>query len=103
MSQTETNQTQTRETFEQLEGFKEIKPETINVGDHVRYTVEKYGIENTRKCVYAVIRKISQDRTAFRVSGYKSDPVESWVLDLENKFKHFRFYKKVQIERNIKW
>ena len=103
MSQTLQTETQTRETFPQLEGFKEIKPETINVGQHIRYTVEKYGVENTRKCVYCVVSKISQDRTAFKVGGYKSDPCESWVVDLNNQFKTYRFYKKLEVERVIQW
>jgi hypothetical protein len=100
---TNQTQTETRETFEQLENFKEIKAPTINVGDHVRYTVEKYGVPDTRKCVYCVVKKISKDRQAFRVSGYKGDPAESWVLDLQNKFKNFRFYKKILQERVIQW
>ena len=91
------------ETFEQLEGFLEIKANQIEVGDHIRYTVDKYNVPDTRKCVYAVILKRSKDKTAFKVSGYKSDPCESWVLDLSNRFKTYRFYKKVVEERQIAW
>ena len=104
MSQTETPQTSTaRETFPQLEGWKEIKGPTLNVKDHFRYTVEKYGEIGTRKCVYAVVSKISKDRTAFKVGGYKSDACESWTLDLSNKWKTYRFYTKVEVDRIIEW
>ena len=75
-----------------LQGYKLVDDlETVKVGDHLRYTSNKYG-EDGRKCSYIIIKSIDEDKV-MTVNSYK--PIyDDWRIDPYNQFKHYYFYKK---------
>ena len=87
----------TVENFEKLQGFNEVNPLDLKEGDHIRYTKKGYQTE-TRKCVYAVIKCING--SCLFVESYTGKSPNgvtkpfSWTVDVNNKKKGFRFYKK---------
>jgi len=85
----------TVENFEKLQGFNEVNPLELKEGDHIRYTKKGFQTE-TRKCVYAVIKCING--SCLFVESYTAKDSNkkpfSWTVDVNNKKKGFRFYKK---------
>lgn len=100
---TDANTQQTHEDFDQLIGWEETDHTELTAGQHFRYTVDKYKQPGVRKCVYAIVDKVSKDKTAFSIGGYKSDPLERWTLDTTNQWKTYRFYIKTSEDRVIDW
>tara|TARA_R110000772_G_scaffold53495_1_gene122394 strand:- start:3871 stop:4209 length:339 start_codon:yes stop_codon:yes gene_type:complete len=65
---------------------------TVAVGDHMRCTLNRYK-EDGRKCSYIIVKSIDGD--ILTVNGYKST-YSNWKIDPQNKYKEYKFYKKVQ-------
>ena len=77
---------------DKLKGYREISASTLKVGDHFRYTCNKFN-EAGRKVTYAVVKSVSQDRLYLWVNSYQPKFAD-WRLDLNNPSKLFRFYSK---------
>lgn len=87
-----------------LKDYKVVSPIELKVGDHIRYTSNRYKLPG-RKCNYVIIKKIIAE--GFLVNGYTPDnknEYPDWLLDPGNKFKKIKFYIKKEedeIEKGI--
>ena len=90
----------TPEDKEKLKDYEVVKNlNSINVGDHFRYTQNKYQ-QQGRKLCYAVVHSIDYDNQILEVNGFKPKHSEeqkyaNWQIDYINKYKNYIFYKKV--------
>lgn len=70
-----------------LHGYKEITPDKLREGLHIRYTMNQYQNETQRKCVYAIVKSLNP----LIVRGFKSD-FPPWKLDIANINKAIKLY-----------
>ena len=82
-----------KEEFEKLKDYVEVKPESLKVGYHFRYTVNIYK-EEIRKCCYAIVTGLENDNN-IKVKGYKSEHPD-WTIQPNHKYKKYRFYRRKQ-------
>ena len=72
---------------------------TFKVGDHFRYTQNKYR-ENGRKLAYGVLHGIDKENKILEVNGYTNNDEEqkfpNWHIDISNKYKNYVFYSKTR-------
>ena len=99
---TDTNQTdqteqteqkeQPKEDFDELDKYEEVQPSAINVGDHFRYTTNRYKTGG-RDCKYGIC-KGRDDAGNIETTCYKPLPTyKPFILSKNNKYKELRFYK----------
>ena len=81
------------EIHEKLDGYFEVKPSVLVVGDHFRYTQNNYK-DVGRKCSYGIV---TETTPGLKVRGYKST-YAPWTLDVQNPYKELRFYIKDKTE-----
>ena len=83
-----------------LNGYGEIRGDTIKRGDHFFYSQNKYQ-EEGRKLVYGVCSSATKGRLT--VNGYvpkgQEPEHDPWVIDINNKFKEYRFYFKPNVPK----
>ena len=76
-----------------LNGYVEVGGDTIKRFDHFFYSQNKYQ-EEGRKLVYGVCSSATKGRLT--VNGYvpkgQEPEHDSWVIDVNNKYKEYRFY-----------
>ena len=77
----------TIENFDKLRGYTEVNIDDLKVGDHLRYTSNKYK-EVGRKISYGVVKSINP----LMVNSYKDVKYPNWELDVSNKYKNIRLY-----------
>ena len=77
----------TIENFDKLKGYSEVNIDDLKVGDHLRYTSNKYK-EIGRKFAYGVVKSINP----LMVNSYKDVKYPDWKLDISNKYKNIRLY-----------
>ena len=85
-------------TENKLNGYGEVGGDVIKRGDHFFYSQNKYQ-EEGRKLVYGVCSSATKGRLT--VNGYvpkgQEPEHDPWVIDVNNKFKEYRFYMKPTI------
>ncbi len=72
--------------------------EDFKVGDHFRYTSNKYQIKG-RKLAYGVIHGNDIQNRVMEVNGYTNDDEQkypNWKIEVDNRYKQYVFYKKVR-------
>lgn len=92
-----------------LMDYSMIEFNKLKVGDHFRYTSNKYKdprsgvdtVEDGRKLTYAVVKTVDED--FFTVNGYQGkktggvtvgNKYPDWKIEPKNKYKNYIFYKK---------
>jgi hypothetical protein len=84
------------EVFEdKLNEYSEVDGNTIKRSDHFFYSQNKYQ-EEGRKLVYGVCSSATKGRltvNGYVPKGQEPEP-DPWVIDVNNKFKEYRFYVK---------
>ena len=80
----------TIENFDKLKGYSEVNIDDLKVGDHIRYTSNKYK-EIGRRINYAIVQSINP----LMVNSYKDVKYPNWNLDVNNKYKGIRLYRKL--------
>ena len=78
------------ENFDKLKGYTEINVNDLKINDHIRYTSNKYK-DDGRKISYGVVKSINP----LMVNSYKDIKFPDWKLDINNKYKGIRLYKKL--------
>jgi hypothetical protein len=78
------------ENFDKLQGYTETTADKLKIGDHLRYTSNKYK-EEGRKIAYGVVKSINP----LTVNSYKDIKFANWKLDIMNKYKNIRLYIKM--------
>ena len=73
---------------------------SLILGDHFRYTQNKYK-EAGRKVAYGVVHGIDNNNQILEVNCYKSNDEEdykypNWKIDLKNKYKNYILYNKIE-------
>jgi hypothetical protein len=80
---------------DKLNGYKEVEGNSIKRFDHFFYSQNKYQ-EEGRKLVYGVCSSATKGRLT--VNGYvpkgQEPEHDPWVIDVNNKYKEYRFYVK---------
>ena len=89
----------TLENKHKLNDYEVVSFSDLKLDDHCRYTSNVYQATG-RKLAYAVIHEIDYENKVMKVNGYKSNHDEEkkypdWDLNLNNKYKNYIFYKKV--------
>ena len=83
-----------------LNEYVEVGGDTIKRGDHFYYSQNKYQ-EEGRKLVYGVCSSATKGRLT--VNGYvpkgQEPEHDPWVIDVNNKFKEYRFYIKPKVPK----
>jgi len=77
----------TIENFDKLKGYSEVNIDDLKIGDHIRYTSNKYK-EEGRRINYAIVQSIHP----LMVNSYKDVKYPNWKLDVNNKYKNIRLY-----------
>lgn len=81
-----------------LENYERIDFANLNVGDHFRYTSNKYQ-QQGRKIAYGVVK--SKGVSSITVNGYIPNPEEEspmypdWTIKHPDRNKQYNFYKKI--------
>jgi len=91
-----------KEFSDKLKNYERVAVASLAVGDHIRYTSNKYK-EVGRKCCYSIIKEVNEDGT-FTVNGYSPNGVNQypdWKLDTANKFKRILVWKKKEDENQF--
>jgi hypothetical protein len=76
-----------------LANYQEIKPEDIEIGMHLRVTMNIYQ-KNGRKIRYVIVKQVDTEGTLI-VNGYDQN-YPDWLIKPYDKNKKFIFYKKIQ-------
>jgi hypothetical protein len=82
-----------KENFNKLKGFSEVSNKDLDIGDHFRYTCDKWK-DVGRDCKYGIVVAIDDDGE-ITAQCYKPRPhYKPFGLYTSNSDKNFRFYKK---------
>ena len=80
-----------------LRDYDIISFSSLKMGDHFRYTSNKYR-EQGRKLSYGVVHGFDKENKILEVNGYTADDEDqkypNWNIDYNNKYKHYVFYTK---------
>ena len=83
---------------QKLSDYEVTEFSTLKVGDHFRYTCNKYQERGHRKLAYGVVHGVDKENKILEVNGYTTNNEEpqfpNWEINLNNKYKNYILYKK---------
>lgn len=92
------NQYLSQSDAKKLENYERVDFGNLNVGDHFRYTTNKYQ-QQGRKLAYGVVK--TKELGSITVNGYSPNPEEEpmypdWTIKHPDRNKQYNFYKKIK-------
>lgn len=90
-----------KDELNKLKGYSMIDLNDLEVGDHFRYSSNKYK-ELGRKLAYAIVKRIEHQEDGsnlYYVNGYSpngENQFPDWKIDINNKYKNYIFYQKIK-------
>jgi len=96
------NQYLSQSDAKKLENYERVDFGNLNVGDHFRYTSNKYQ-QSGRKLSYGVVK--TKDLDSITVNAYQPNPMEApmypdWTIKHPDRNKNYNFYKKIKGSAN---
>ena len=91
------NQYLSQDDARKLENYERVDFGNLNLGDHFRYTSNKYQ-QQGRKLSYGVVK--TKDLGSITVNAYQPNPMEApmypdWTIKHPDRNKNYNFYKKI--------